>query len=110
MYCEWYGIFLENIHMLDFRPNKWLKNSRLPVLEDIVLFVFNDSEYGKAGMDWRLGKITVLKVTQVSVMYSVKGAKAKLPLCTQFEGALEMYLSSILQEILWSTQESIFLK
>ena len=43
LYCNWYGIFLENIHMLDLRPNKWLKNSRLPVLNDIVLFVFNDS-------------------------------------------------------------------
>ena len=32
LYCEWYGIFLENIHMLDLRPNKWLKNSRLPFL------------------------------------------------------------------------------
>ena len=28
LYCEWYSIFLENIHMLDLRPNKWLKNSR----------------------------------------------------------------------------------
>ena len=43
LYCEWYQIFIENIHMLDLRPNKWLKNSRLPLLEDIVLFVFNDS-------------------------------------------------------------------
>ena len=79
LYCEWYGIFLENIHMLDLRPNKWLKNSRLLVLDNIVLFVFNDSEYGKAGMDWRLGKITAVKGTQVSVMYSVRGAKAQLP-------------------------------
>ena len=38
-------IFIDNIHMLDLRPNKWLKNSRLPVLDDIVLFVFLDSEY-----------------------------------------------------------------
>ena len=58
LYCEWYRIFIENIHMLDLRPNKWLKNKRLPVIDDIVLFVFNDSEYGKGGMDWRLGKIT----------------------------------------------------
>ena len=21
LYCEWYGIFIENIHMLDLRPN-----------------------------------------------------------------------------------------
>ena len=54
---EWYGIFIENIHVLDLGPNKWLKNSRLPVLDDIVLFVFNNSEYGKRGMDLRLGKI-----------------------------------------------------
>ena len=76
--CEWYGIFLENIHMLDLRPNKWLKISRLPILEDIVLFVFNDSEYGKGDMDWRLGKITAVKDTQVSVTYSVRGSKAKV--------------------------------
>ena len=50
--------------MLDLRPNKWLKNSRLPVLDDIVLFVFNDSNYGKGGMDWRLGKITGVKGTR----------------------------------------------
>ena len=79
LYCEWYGTFIENIHMLDLRPNKWLKNNRLPVLDDIVLFVFNASEYGKGGMDWRLGKITGVKGTQVSVTYSVRGAKAKVP-------------------------------
>ena len=34
-------------------------------------------------MDWRLGKITGVKGTQVSVTYSVRGAKAKvLPMHT----------------------------
>ena len=70
--------------MLDLRPNKWLKNSRLPIIDDIVLFVFNDSRYGKGGMDWRLGKITAVKGTQVSVTYSVSGSKAKVPPCTRF--------------------------
>ena len=28
LYCEWYRIFFENIHMLDLRPNKWLTNRR----------------------------------------------------------------------------------
>ena len=65
--------------MLDLRPNKWLKNSRLPILDDIVLFVFNDSEYSKGGKDWRLGKITAVKGTQVSVTYSVRGSKSKVP-------------------------------
>ena len=44
-----------------------------------MLFVFNDSEYGKGGMDWRLGKITAVKGTQISVTYSVRGSKAKVP-------------------------------
>ena len=65
--------------MLDLRPNKWLKNSRLPILNGIVLFVFNDSEYGKGGMHWRLGKITAVKGTQVYVTYSARGSKAKVP-------------------------------
>ena len=47
LYCEWYKIFIENIHMLDLWPNKWLKNSRLPVLDDIVLFVFLDLSMGR---------------------------------------------------------------
>ena len=38
----------------DPRPNKWLKNSRLPIIDDIKLFIFNDSEYGKGAWigDW----------------------------------------------------------
>ena len=47
LYCEWYKIFIENIHMLDLWPNKWLKNSRLPVLDDIVVFVFLDLSMGR---------------------------------------------------------------
>ena len=65
--------------MLDLRPNKRFQNSRLPVLDDIVLFIFNDSEYGKGGMDRRLGKITGVKGTQISITYSVRGAKTKVP-------------------------------
>ena len=44
-----------------------------------MLFVFNNSEYGKGGMDWRLGKITAVNVTLVSVAYSLRGSKAKVP-------------------------------
>ena len=79
LYCEWYQILIDNIHMLDLSPNKGLKNSRLPVLDDIVLFMFNDLEYGKGGMDWRFGKITGVKGSQISVTYSVRGATAKVP-------------------------------
>ena len=82
---------LENINMLDLRPNKWLKNSRLPVINNVVLFVFNDSECGKGGMDWRLGKITAVNVTQVSVTYSVRDEKTKIPLCMLSREAQEMF-------------------
>ena len=57
--------------MLDLRPNKWLKNSRLPVLDDIVLFVFLDSEYGKGGSEWRLRKVSGVKGSQIYVTYSL---------------------------------------
>ena len=91
LYCEWYGIFLENIHMLDLRPNKWLKNRRLPNLDNIVLFIFNDSEYGKAGMDWRLGKITTVKGILSNVLF--EGCKMlSYLLCTLYKGVPEMCL------------------
>ena len=41
--------------------------------------MFNDSEYGKGGIDWRLGKISGVKGMHISVTYSVSGAKAKVP-------------------------------
>ena len=41
--------------------------------------MFNDSEYGKGGMDWRLGKDTAVKGAQVTVTYSVRGAKVEIP-------------------------------
>ena len=40
-------------------------------MNDIVMFVFNESEYCKGGMDWRLSKIAAVSGTQVSVSYSL---------------------------------------
>ena len=45
----------------------------------IVIVCLLSGVCNKAGMDWRLGKITAVKGIQVSVMYSVRGAKVKLP-------------------------------
>ena len=42
------------------------------------MFVFNDSEYWKGGMDSRLGKIKEVNGTQVSVSYSLRGSKSKV--------------------------------
>ena len=49
------------------------------MLDDIVLFVFLDSEYRKGGSGWRLGKVTAVKGSQFSVSYLVRGTKAKVP-------------------------------
>ena len=43
IYQQWYQSFIDNVHLLNLRSNKWLKSSRLPVVSDIVIFVFNDS-------------------------------------------------------------------
>ena len=40
----------------------------MPVLDDIVLSVFLDSEYGKGGSEWRLGKVTAVKGSQISIV------------------------------------------
>ena len=50
-----------------------------------MLSVLNDSENGKGDMDWTLGKIALVKETQVSVSYSLRGSKAKVPPCTWLE-------------------------
>ena len=61
-------------------------------------------------MDWRLGKITGVKGTQVWVTYSLRGAKAKAPLMHTIqrsardvsiiysEDSCEKYLSNIFCE------------
>ena len=88
--------------MLDLCPNKWLKNSRLPVMNDIVLFVFNDSEYGKGGMDWRLEKITAVNGTQVSFSYFLRGSKAKVsPLHTVQRSARDISILYATGLICW---------
>ena len=41
IYQQWYQTFIDNVHLLNLRLNKWLKSGRLPLNGDIVLFVFN---------------------------------------------------------------------
>ena len=44
------------------RPNKWTVNSRLPIVEDIVLFMYTDAGYSKENLSWKLGR--VIEVTK----------------------------------------------
>ena len=52
----WYRIFIDRIHHLIPKPNKWHKNDS-PMIDDIVLFIQNDSVKGKETKTWKLGRI-----------------------------------------------------
>ena len=72
IYQQWYQSFIDNVHLLNLRPNKWLKSSRLPVVSDIVIFVFNDGSYTKESTCWRLGKVVGVQGSKVTLSYSTK--------------------------------------
>ena len=52
----WYRIFIDRIHNLIPKPNKWHKSDR-PEVNDIVLFIQSDSVKGKETKTWKLGRI-----------------------------------------------------
>ena len=58
--------------MLNLRPNKRLKSSRLPVVNDIVLFVFNDSNCANESICWKLEKVVDVLGNKVSLRYSIR--------------------------------------
>ena len=76
IYNSWFQGFIDNIHLLDLRPKKWLKSSRFPVINDIVLFVFNDGGYSKESTVWRLGKISKIGKRNVTVEYYIGDSKS----------------------------------
>ena len=72
IYQQWYQTFIDNIHLLNLRPNKWLKSDRLPLVDDIALFVFNDGNCSKESICWKLGKVLDVTGTKVTLRYSIK--------------------------------------
>jgi len=76
IYNSWFQGFIDNIHLLDLRPKKWLKSSRFPVINDIVLFVFNDGGYSKESTVWRLGKISKVGKRTVTVEYYIGDSRS----------------------------------
>jgi len=57
------------------RPDKWSSNSRLPLENDIVLFVFTDANYAKEKINWKLGKILSCTNGKVEILYVSKISK-----------------------------------
>ena len=76
IYNCWYQLFIDNIHMFTLRPNKWNTNSRLPKIDDVVLFTLNDSGYDKASIVWKLGKISQCQDRKVEITFVNKVSKS----------------------------------
>ena len=75
VYKTWFQLFIDNIHMFTLRPDKWNDNSRLPVIDDVVLFTFNDSGYEKSNIEWKLGLISQCLERKVEITYVSKISK-----------------------------------
>ena len=71
-----------------------------------MLLVFNDTEYGKGGIDWRLGKISFVKGTHVSLTYFVRGSKVKVPpMHTVQRSARDIFILYTSGDLLVNTRE-----
>ena len=72
IYRCWYQTFVDNVHLLNLCPN----SSRLPIINDIVLFVFNDGNLSKEFVTWRLGWVSKVENTRGSISHSIKSNEA----------------------------------
>ena len=78
IYQQWYQMFIDNIHFLNLRPNKWLKSDRLPLVDDIVLFLFNDGNCSKESICWKLGKVLDVTGNKVTLRYSLNSRDSQV--------------------------------
>ena len=72
IYHTWYTLFIENIHELMVKPDKWDRSGAQPREEDIVMFVFNDSGYSKESTTWKLGRVVKIQPRKVIIEYVSK--------------------------------------
>jgi len=72
IYHTWYTLFVENIHELMVKPDKWDKSGVQPREEDIVMFVFNDSGYSKESTTWKLGRVIKTQPRKIIIEYVSK--------------------------------------
>ena len=75
MYQVWYQIFMDHVHLLTMKPDKWNVTSKMPQEGDVVLFVQNDSGYTKASKTWKLGKIVEVIKSRVKILSFTKNAR-----------------------------------
>jgi len=91
IYRCWYQTFVDNIHLLNLCPNKWLRSGRLPIINDIVLFVFNDGAFSKDSVTWKLGRVSSLNTTSVCISYFTNVNKAEQTVTRSFRDISIVY-------------------
>ena len=72
IYKVWYSMFMENIHELMVKPDKWDISGVQPKEEDIVMFIFTDSGHSKEEITWKLGRVTKVMPRKVTIEYVSK--------------------------------------
>ena len=83
MYNTWLQLFIDNIHFLTLKPDIWRNSSRLPIIDDIVLFVYSDSGQGKESITWKLGKVVEVMPRKVKIQFSKREGNLEISrLCT----------------------------
>ena len=75
IYHTWFQLFIDNIHMFTLKPNKWNTSTRLPVIDDVVLFTLNDSGYEKSSIEWKLGRISQCLDRKVEITFVSRVSK-----------------------------------
>ena len=78
IFKAWYQIFIDEIHALTLKPSKWQVSGRQPVKDDVVLFVFNDSNYHKHDRTWKLGIVTLSSPSAITIEY-IANSRSKEP-------------------------------
>ena len=79
IYQAWYQLFMDEIHNINLRPDKWTKSSPLPKVGDIVMFVTNDSPILKDNRQWRLGRIVAASDRSLTIQYIINNNKSRKP-------------------------------
>jgi hypothetical protein len=72
-----FEIMVDRLHHLQTKPNKWSSSSpRQPVVDDIVVFKFNESN---SVCDWKLGRVVSVEPRKVSIAYTTKLDPKSIP-------------------------------
>ena len=77
IYQSWYQLFMDEIHNINLRPDKWTKSSPMPVVGDIVMFVMTDAKASKEARQWKLGRVHSVSKRTISIQYSTSSNKSQ---------------------------------